>query len=139
MGPPPPPVCTAGWDWAPPGSPRAGCCFPTPSRCQSPAPEGPAAGTLPHSTFLAFGGRRNPRPVPCATSQFRVAHSPHLPHACLPRACPPLALSHFPRHAPPRPTASPPRLPGLKLPWPRALTPLPAKTRVHPFPPPSLK
>lgn len=30
---PPPPVCTAGRDWAPPDSPRAGGCFPTPSRC----------------------------------------------------------------------------------------------------------
>lgn len=30
---PPPPVCTAGCDGAPPDSPRAGCCLPTPSRC----------------------------------------------------------------------------------------------------------
>lgn len=52
----PPPVCTAGWDWAPPDSPRAGYCFRTLSRCQTPALEDSAAGSSLALRPLRCGG-----------------------------------------------------------------------------------
>lgn len=76
---PPPPVCTAGWDWAPPDSPRAGCCFPTPSRCQTPAREDPAAG--PPSRYVpGVLGARALSPCPVRGQSVQGRPFPALPH-----------------------------------------------------------
>lgn len=132
---PPPPVCTAGRDWAPPDSPRAGCCFLTPPRCQTPVPQGPAAGPslpvcpgrpggartlVPSCPQLVRSGWPIPRAPPTMPSVGLSASGPEsLPPPCpTPPSPPPLPGSRRSASLAPRPHPSPAEHAGAFFPTP---------------------